>query len=68
MKLTINHQLAFFEFLPSSLEEIVLLYTEGNSSDIAAALNEFVVPKSKWPTTTLAENDDILIIKAFQGG
>ncbi|MCI0921797.1 sulfur carrier protein ThiS [Sphingobacterium rhinopitheci] len=68
MEITINHQLTFFEILPSSLEDIVLLYTQGSSSGIAAALNDFVVPKSKWPTTVLSANDEILIIKAFQGG
>jgi len=68
MELTINHQLTFFETLPSSLEEIVLLYTEGKISGIAAALNQCVIPKSNWSTTMLTANDDILIITAFQGG
>jgi len=68
MELIINHQIAFFETLPNSLEEIVLLHTEGNLAGIAVALNQIVIPKSNWKQTTLAPNDNVLIISATQGG
>lgn len=68
MELFINHQITFFETLPSSLEEIVLRHTEDNTSGIAVALNQVVIPKSKWLTTTLAPHDHVLIIRATQGG
>lgn len=35
---------------------------------IAVALNDFVVPKSKWETTQLKEGDNITIIQATAGG
>jgi sulfur carrier protein len=35
---------------------------------VAMARNGEVVHRQQWHTTTLAENDDILIIKAFCGG
>lgn len=68
MELTINHQLTFFEKPPVSLEEIVILHTQGKTLGIAVALNHQVIPKATWATTSLSPNDTILIIKATQGG
>ncbi|MGB0897008.1 MAG: sulfur carrier protein ThiS [Flavobacteriaceae bacterium] len=35
---------------------------------IAVAINQNIVSKSNWATTMLNNNDDVLIIKATQGG
>lgn len=35
---------------------------------IAIAVNEIVVSKANWHSTSLQDNDAILIIKATQGG
>lgn len=35
---------------------------------IAIAVNNVVIPKINWQHHTLNENDDVLIIKATQGG
>ena len=35
---------------------------------IAVAVNGRVVPKTSWTEVTVNENDEILIIKATQGG
>jgi len=35
---------------------------------IAVAINETIIPREKWETTYLSENDEILIITAAQGG
>ncbi|MBV7441341.1 sulfur carrier protein ThiS [Weeksellaceae bacterium TAE3-ERU29] len=35
---------------------------------IAIAVNQKVISRSKWETYQLKENDNILIIKATQGG
>ncbi|GAB3647328.1 hypothetical protein GCM10028791_09110 [Echinicola sediminis] len=35
---------------------------------LAIAVNQEVVPKSKWDNFQLKDNDTILIIKATQGG
>jgi len=38
------------------------------TSGIAIAVNETIIPKTLWHTTSLKENDAVLIIKATQGG
>ncbi|WBB59879.1 sulfur carrier protein ThiS [Streptomyces sp. WMMC500] len=35
---------------------------------VAAAVNEDVVPRGSWPTTTLADGDRVEILTAVQGG
>lgn len=39
-----------------------------NSTGIAVAINETVVPKTEYSTRNLHDGDSILIIKAFYGG
>lgn len=39
-----------------------------DTKGIAVAVNESVVPKSKYGETVLRDGDNILIIKAFYGG
>jgi len=35
---------------------------------VAAALNETVVPRSRWSATVLADGDRVEILTAVQGG
>lgn len=35
---------------------------------IAIALNNTIIPKNKWDTTILQNNDEIIVIIAAQGG
>ena len=35
---------------------------------IAVAVNQQIITKTNWTSTVLKENDEILIIKATQGG
>ncbi|MCK1796339.1 sulfur carrier protein ThiS [Streptomyces sp. XM4193] len=35
---------------------------------VAAAVNENVVPRSRWDTTTLGDGDRVEILTAVQGG
>ncbi|WP_052849373.1 sulfur carrier protein ThiS [Streptomyces avicenniae] len=37
-------------------------------SGIAAAVNESVVPRGRWPLTALADGDRIEVLTAVQGG
>ncbi|MGW4545648.1 sulfur carrier protein ThiS [Streptomyces violaceorubidus] len=37
-------------------------------SGVAAALNETVVPRSRWSATALAEGDRVEVLTAVQGG
>lgn len=45
-----------------------LSIVNADSANIAVAVNNKVIPKSKWNDTTLGNGDHILIIKAFYGG
>jgi len=49
--------------LTNLLEEI-----EHSANGIAIAVNETVVSKNDWSSKLLQDNDEVLIIKATQGG
>jgi sulfur carrier protein len=51
-----------------SVSEFVSLQMGEKQKGIAVAINEAIVPKTEWATTCLKINDNILIIKATQGG
>ena len=59
--ISISENVALSEVIESKLPH-------NNAIGIAVALNEKVIPNSDWKTTSLNENDKILIIKATQGG
>jgi len=52
----------------STLYDVVAAHLNGNQKGIAVAVNNHVVGKQQWKTTSLHPNDNILIIKATQGG
>lgn len=37
-------------------------------SGVAAAVNETVVPRGRWPRTALADGDRVEVLTAVQGG
>lgn len=39
-----------------------------DTKGMAIALNDSVIPKKQWAETLLKENDQVLIIRATQGG
>jgi thiamine biosynthesis protein ThiS len=51
-----------------SLEELLKEELNGNYRGIAVALNKHVVPREQWKEKLLKHQDEILIIKATQGG
>ncbi|MFK4068000.1 sulfur carrier protein ThiS [Streptomyces sp. NPDC029674] len=51
----------------TTLEAVVATLSSAHSG-VAAAVNETVVPRAQWPTTTLAEGDRVEILTAVQGG
>lgn len=56
------------QFLASvSLQEI-LETLQISTNGIAVAVNQNIITKANWITTTVNQNDAILIIKATQGG
>lgn len=59
------------EKLDTQVNNLAQLLLEKDLSDktgIAVAINSAVVSKSKWNSTSLQENDEILIITAAAGG
>ncbi|MFH8486216.1 sulfur carrier protein ThiS [Streptomyces longisporoflavus] len=51
----------------TTLEALVATLTAAPSG-VAAALNETVVPRTRWSTTPLAEGDRVEVLTAVQGG
>ncbi len=52
-----------------SLYDFVLLRSNNiEPKGVAVALNETIIPKSKWHDTVINENDNVEIVHAVQGG
>lgn len=52
----------------TSLLSLVYSQVGENSKGLAVAINEEVIPKNEWDKTILNQHDQVLIIKATQGG
>lgn len=50
--------------LQQAIEKLGILHGQGT----AIAINQSVIPRNKWNSTYLKPQDNILIIKASQGG
>ncbi|MDT0480821.1 MULTISPECIES: sulfur carrier protein ThiS [Streptomyces] len=51
----------------TALDTVVRTLTPAPSG-VAAALNETVVPRAQWPSTSLSEGDRVEVLTAVQGG
>ncbi|MEU9299539.1 sulfur carrier protein ThiS [Streptomyces sp. NPDC048269] len=51
----------------TTLDAVVATLTAAPSG-VAAALNETVVPRGRWPLTPVGEGDRVEILTAVQGG
>ncbi|MFF1838235.1 sulfur carrier protein ThiS [Streptomyces sp. NPDC058231] len=51
----------------TTLETLIATLTAA-SSGVAAAVNETVVPRSRWSAAALADGDRIEVLTAVQGG
>ncbi|MFJ5267004.1 sulfur carrier protein ThiS [Streptomyces sp. NPDC088358] len=51
----------------TALDTLVATLTAAPSG-VAAALNETVVPRTQWPSTSLREGDRVEVLTAVQGG
>ncbi|MFJ5305914.1 sulfur carrier protein ThiS [Streptomyces sp. NPDC088350] len=51
----------------TALDTLVRALTPAPSG-VAAALNETVVPRAEWPSTSLSEGDRVEVLTAVQGG
>ncbi|MFF0788437.1 sulfur carrier protein ThiS [Streptomyces spiralis] len=55
-------------FSPGTALDTVVRSLTAAPSGVAAALNETVVPRAQWPSTTLSEGDRVEVLTAVQGG
>ena len=66
MKLTINGENR--EILKSRNLESLIRELDIQAPNFAMALNQQVIPKSKYGTTSIQENDEVEIVHAVGGG
>ncbi|MBK3518847.1 sulfur carrier protein ThiS [Carboxylicivirga marina] len=52
----------------TSINNVLQHIEQHQTGGIAVAVNDMVIPKSKWSTSQIIDGDKILIIKASQGG
>ncbi|MCQ4045685.1 sulfur carrier protein ThiS [Streptantibioticus rubrisoli] len=50
-----------------TLDRLVATLTTAHSG-VAAAVNETVIPRSRWTSTALGEGDRVEVLTAVQGG
>ena len=68
MKIFLNGQDAAIDD-SMNLAEFVSINLKGKEpKGVAAALNDMIIPKQKWESTMINENDSIEIVHAVQGG
>lgn len=67
MTISVNNQTIEVE-AQTKLSNLVFQQIGENSKGIAVAINGQVIPKDSWMETPVKENDELLIIKATQGG
>ncbi len=66
MKLTINGEKR--EIVKSQSLEELIRELNIQAPNFAVALNQQVIPKSKYATTAIQENDEVEIVHAVGGG
>ena len=67
MTISLNNQTVEIE-AQQVLASLISEQVGEKQNGIAVAINGQVVPKTSWTEVTINENDEILIIKATQGG
>ncbi|MFR0352061.1 sulfur carrier protein ThiS [Streptomyces sediminimaris] len=66
MNVSVNGELR--QFAPGTALDTVVRTLTPAPSGVAAALNETVVPRAEWPSTSLSEGDRVEVLTAVQGG
>ncbi|QIL39373.1 sulfur carrier protein ThiS [Pedobacter sp. HDW13] len=67
MEVTINNQNHFLGEA-CSIERMLNYLAVSATNGLAIAVNQTIVPKSSWPVHALQPGDQIILIKATQGG
>lgn len=67
MEITVNHQ-NYSVTEHCSLQQMLSVVIQQPIKGIALAVNETIIPKTNWETYLLNAGDQIILIKATQGG
>lgn len=67
MEITVNHK-NYFVTEHCSLQQLLSVVIQQPIKGIAIAVNETIIPKTNWETYLLNAGDQIILIKATQGG
>ncbi|MBB6236958.1 sulfur carrier protein [Pedobacter sp. AK013] len=67
MEVTINNQNHLLNEA-CSIEQMLALVLFSETDGLAIAVNQTIISKSDWATHALSQGDQIIIIKATQGG
>ncbi len=67
MEITVNHQHYQLK-AECSVSELLAIVLESEARNIAVAINQAIVSKSDWHSTLLRSGDQVILIKATQGG
>lgn len=67
MEITVNNQT--FQVSPHcNLLEMLAVIPNLPSKGLAVAINQSIIPKAEWSSQRLVAGDQVMIIKATQGG
>jgi len=67
MEITVNEKSYDLEE-SCSVEQMLALVLETGARGIAVAINQNIVSKTDWPVHPLSHGDQVILIKATQGG
>jgi sulfur carrier protein len=68
MRITVNHIIQEIEAEQTLASLLANLFPQRNFQGIAIAVNQKIVVKENWPVFQIKENDNIVLIRATQGG
>lgn len=69
MEIILNNQQKSFSNQSSlTVQQLLDIIMPEKQKGIAVAISNRVVPKNEWNNTAIKQNDDVMIIKATQGG
>jgi sulfur carrier protein len=67
MEITVNHQNHQLKEV-CSVEQMLAIVLSGQAKGVAVAVNQCIITKSDWSNHLLKEGDEVMLIKATQGG
>lgn len=68
MEITVNNKVKKISGTNLTVQQLLNMEIPDKQKGIAIAINNTVVPRTDWETKNILQNDNILIIKATQGG